>query len=307
MTLTKLAKLANVSLSTASKAFSMSSEVNEETRERIFKIAKQHGCFKKFYKAKYPKYVIAVICPEFKSRYYSMFLSSLQEYLKNYNCEISVASTDFCEKTKNELVEYYNKYTSVDGVILLAKKEQTEENIEIPVVTVSTDFAASLKEAIQYFISKNVTKIGFIGEKLTESKKKEFCDLMEDIGLTVSPNFISISDRRFEEGGYDAMEKILASEEFPRAIVCAYDNMAIGAIRCIYDHGLQVPEDIAVLGFDDIRESKFLNPPLSSINHNIDKACRLATEAIMEKIMNNCGESHIKAESKLHLRQSTKI
>ena len=61
MTLTKLAKLANVSVSTASKAFSMSSEVNEETRKIIFDIAKEHGCFKKYYNANYPKLVIAIV------------------------------------------------------------------------------------------------------------------------------------------------------------------------------------------------------------------------------------------------------
>ena len=71
ITLSKIAKLAHVSVSTASKAFSMSNEVNPETREMIFKIAKEYGCFKKFYNAKYPKLVFAIICPEFKSRFYS--------------------------------------------------------------------------------------------------------------------------------------------------------------------------------------------------------------------------------------------
>ena len=79
MTLSKIAALAHVSVPTVSKAFSMSSEVNEQTREIIFDIAKKHGCFRKYYNAKYPKHVIAVICPEFKSRYYSRVLSLLQE------------------------------------------------------------------------------------------------------------------------------------------------------------------------------------------------------------------------------------
>ena len=72
MTMKELAKLANVSVSTASKAFSMSSEGSDETREIIFDVAKKHGCFKKFFNAKYPKLVIAVICPEFESTYYSI-------------------------------------------------------------------------------------------------------------------------------------------------------------------------------------------------------------------------------------------
>ena len=81
ITLSRIAKLAHVSVSTVSKAFSMSPEVSEQTREMIFDIAKDHGCFKKYYKAKYPKHVIAVLCPEFKSRLYSQALSNLQAYL----------------------------------------------------------------------------------------------------------------------------------------------------------------------------------------------------------------------------------
>ena len=70
ITLSKIAKLANVSVSTASKAFSGSTEVSEDTKELIFEIAKKHGCFKKFYNVKYPKLVIAIIVPEFRGTYY---------------------------------------------------------------------------------------------------------------------------------------------------------------------------------------------------------------------------------------------
>ena len=63
MTLSKLARLANVAVSTASKAFSMSDDINEQTREEIFRVARENGCFKKFFNAKYPKFVIALICP----------------------------------------------------------------------------------------------------------------------------------------------------------------------------------------------------------------------------------------------------
>ena len=81
ITLSKLAKLANVSVSTASKAFSGSKEVNEETRAWIFSVAKEHGVFKKFYNVKYPRLVIAVVVPEFQSRNYGPLLSELQRSL----------------------------------------------------------------------------------------------------------------------------------------------------------------------------------------------------------------------------------
>ncbi len=82
ITLSTIAKKAHVSVSTVSKAFSMNSEVNDETREKnFFQISKDYGCFKKYYKAKYPRNVIAMICPEFSSRFYSHALSNIQERL----------------------------------------------------------------------------------------------------------------------------------------------------------------------------------------------------------------------------------
>ena len=136
ITLTKLAKLANVSVSTASKAFSGSSEVNDETRDLIFKVAKENGCFKRFYNVKYPKLVIAVIAPEFESRYYTRYLSILQGVLAEKNCEICVSTTDFSAERENELIDYYYCHSNVDGIIVIASISQTrfDDKYEIPVV-----------------------------------------------------------------------------------------------------------------------------------------------------------------------------
>lgn len=90
MTLTKLAKLANVSVSTASKAFSMSCEVNDETRDLIFRVAKEQGCFKKFFNAKYPKPVVAVRCPELHSQAYAMQVRYLKDELEARDCTVCV-------------------------------------------------------------------------------------------------------------------------------------------------------------------------------------------------------------------------
>lgn len=319
MTLSKIASLAHVSVSTASKAFSMSREVNEQTREMIFEIAKQHGCFKKYYNAKYPKYVIAVICPEFKSRHYSATLSLLQKYLAEHNCEICVASTEFSQETAQELFEYYNKYTAVDGIILIGGNLNIDGDVEIPlastclnlknddIMQVKTDMRASLEQAIEYFIGRNVKEIGFIGEKNTVEKLKMFSNIIGDKFGCVNEALISITDERFETGGYAAMEKFFLSGKVPRAVICAYDYMAIGAIRCIYDRGLKVPDDVAVMGMDDIPESKFLNPPLSSINPHTDKVCKILAEAMVNRLNDNSFKINTVVTSELCLRKSTQI
>ena len=316
ITLSQLAKLAHVSVSTVSKAFSMSEEVNEQTREEVFRIAKEYGCFKKYYKAKYPKTVIAVICPEFQSRFYSDALTALQQYLSDRNCEICVASTDFSAEKRRDLLRYYNQYTTVDGIIIIDGHMELDMDMELPVavvgsvvagradINISSDSSKALQAAVAYFREKGMT-IGFVGDPYTDSKLRRVQQLARQAGIPLEDGHIAVSDSRFEAGGYYAMKKLLTGKSLPRALICGYDYLAMGAIRCACDHGLRIPEDIAIMGMDDIHEAAYLNPPLTSVNFRIDEACRMAAEALLKLMMGEAYTAKAVLESQLHLRRST--
>lgn len=319
ITLSKFAKLAHVSVSTASKAFAMSSEVNEQTREELFKLAKELGCFKKFYNAKYPKFVVAVICPEFQSRFYSRTLSLIQAYLAKENCDICAASTDFSLETEKMLLDYYNNYTHVDGIIVVEGQVPIEDSYETPVIsispfvpqphtiTVNIDYEISMGEILSYFKNQKVDSIGYLGETYTPEKLDAFRNqILEKYGF-FDEDLAIVTDERFEAGGYSAMEELFKKKKLPRAIICAYDYFAIGAIRCILDHGLSVPEDIAVVGIDNIHEAKYLNPPLTSMSSRREIVCETATNAIMKLLNNEPVDSEVTINSRLHLRKSTEI
>ena len=316
LTLSKIAKLANVSVSTASKAFSMSPEVNPETREMIFDIAKKHGCFKKFFNAKYPKLVIAVICPEFESLHYTSQLAKLQIALEKRGCEICVATTQFSKERGIELLNYYSKYARVDGIILLDGAGALNGNADIPIVClgranenatrVMMSRYSAIEEAIDYFLGCGVYDIGFIGEKLTDSKLRMFCSIMESRGRKVNTDFIAVGER-FADGAYETTKLLIDSNKIPRALICAYDYLAIGTVKCLVDNGYRVPEDVAVLGMDDIPEAKYLNPPLSSIDSNINEACEAVADKIISMLMGKPYEKDTVINATLHLRKSTEI
>ena len=316
MTLSKIAKLANVSVSTVSKAFSESPEINEQTKNEIFKVAKDLGCFKKYYNAKYPKFVIAIICPEFKSGYYSSLISNIEEYLSEKNCEIIVAQTNFSNKKEEELLNYYNLYTSVDGIISIQSHTDLSQ-YDIPIVTMNTavksepfikcNFEKPILEALEYFKSKNVSDVGFIGEEKTNGKLEIFTECMNKIYEKVNENFISITEKRFEEGGYIAAKRLIDSGNIPRAVICAYDNMAIGAIRCFNEKNITVPNDIAVLGMDNIRQAPYLTPSLSSINPQPKKAYQTACEQMITILNGKTSPKNLTLDGELILRESTNI
>ena len=320
MTLSKIAKLANVSVSTASKAFSGSPEVNEETRQMIFAVAKEQGCFKKFYNTKYQKLVIAVIAPEFRSVYYARYLSYIQVFLQKKNCELCVSSTDFSPAKEKELIEYYYKNADVDGIIVIdSEKKFKIEKVEIPIVYINLPEHAGdicyvrkntrvpMEKSIAYLLEKGVQNIGFIGEELTTGKLHMFRDILLQNGIAPQEDFIVTSTGRFATGGYEAMETLFAKGKLPRAIICDYDYMAIGAIRCIYDHGLSVPEDVAILGMDDISEAEFLNPPLASISVCTEEICNAAAEMILRCIDGDYSDCRKTVDGVFCLRKSFEI
>lgn len=319
ITLSKIAKEAHVSVSTASKAFSGSPEVNEETRQQIFEVAKRYGCFKKFFNAKYSKYVIAIICPEFNSIHYANYLSFLRQNLEQKNCEICVAESSFSAEKEKELLNYYYKHADVDAIIVIEPSCQIPEHAELPVLllgpidengncpSVFCDVDSALEDSIGYLKSKGVTTVGFVGEKLTQRKLTHFHNALNKQGIPYNEDFVQIADQRFEAGGYMAMEALLNAEPLPRAVVCAYDDMAIGAMRCVADHGLKIPEDIAILGMDDIPQAPYLIPPLASIDSQIDALCALATTTVIAQINGKPVPAKQRFPSSFKLRRSFEI
>ena len=315
-TLSKIAKLANVSVSTASKAFSMSPEVNEETRQMIFEVAKENGCFKKFFNAKYPKLVVAVICPEFESLYYTSILSRLQMALEKCDSEICVATTQFSKERARSLIEYYSRYTSVDGVILIDTPRISDADCDIPTVYIgNADESAvrvtvskpdAIEAAVEHFISSGVREIGFLGERLTSSKQRVFCQAVEKRLGSYNEDYVAVGGRFFD-GGYNTMLSLIKKGKVPRAIICAYDYLAIGAMRCLSDNGYRVPEDVAILGMDDIPEAKYLTPPLSSISSNITEVCKAAADTLINMLMGKPYEKNTVIKATLHLRRSSEI
>jgi LacI family transcriptional regulator len=228
-----------------------------------------------------------------------------------------VAATDFSQETERELLRYYNQHTTVDGIIVIGSHNDHSVAVDLPVAYVLGDgpgcFRVSIntvpakEELVEYFLSRGVKDIGLIGESLTQQKIRSLREMLAQRGCPVPREWVAAGEKRFEAGGYDAMAQLLDTGKPPRAVVCAYDYLAIGAIRCIYDRGLSVPEDVAVVGMDDLHEAAYLNPPLSSIDFPIDQACELAADALRAELM---GKPHARQEvltARLHLRRSTQV
>ena len=296
MTLKELAALANVSVSTASKAFNNAPDVSGETKKEIYKIAKQYGCFGKFYKGKHHKKVFAIICPEIKGDYYENFISCFKKYAENNNALISVSVNDFDEEKSHELIEYYASYLHVDAILVFGLKKEIKKGYETPIVSlgarvngvdnVKVDFEKGFYNAVKFLKSQNHKKIAFIGDILTKSKQNSFLLAMSRNNLCVKDEWVITTDMRFENSGATAAKIILNMKEKCTAVVCAYDSIAIGFINEIKRYGYNVPEDFSVVGCDNFSISDYLSTPLTTIDSASDKLSEIVFEILSKKIKN---------------------
>lgn len=294
MTMRELAKIANVSISTVSKAFRDAEDVSEDTKRHIFSVAKENGCYGKFYKEKFSKKVIAVICAELISGHYSDFAERLQKIIEENN-GIALHSADHFDAARQaELIEYYASYLHVDGILVIGLRAPLKKGYDVPIVSifpskgcitdsVSSDLEHPIAEAMELLCSLGHKNIAFISEPLTVGKAKCFETVAER--FPVSYRTIRTNDR-FEMAGQNGVEKLL--REFPEAtaIFCAYDEVAFGAIKKLKECGFSVPKDFSVIGMDNIHTAAFSETALTSIGVNPDEICMIAWDLLEKKQKN---------------------
>ena len=317
LTLTKLAKLANVSVSTASKAFSMSSEVNEETREAVFEAARKSGCFRRFFNAKYPKPTVTVICPEFFGRFYSGIASELERAFRESGCDVSFSTTDFSDEKTEDLVSYYDRYTDSDLLIVMGNAPEGVHR-EIPIIQIGggnddtenadgyirLEFEQAMREVIGSLCRSGVKSVGFIGEKHTYTKQHLINELLKEYNFDSMR--VSVSAERFEKGGYTAVETMLnESLPFPEALICAYDYMAIGAVRKLNEVGIAVPEQVSVFGMDDLPECEYLTPSLSSVGWSGREISSAAVKLALDILDGKSENCKITVRASANFRESS--
>ena len=144
-----------------------------------------------------------------------------------------------------------NRDISVDGVI----------NV------LSNDTKGSY-DAVQYLINNNHKKIGMIQGNLefesSTYRKKGYIMALEENNINVNNDYI-LSGKYTLESGYHNMKKLLNLEDKPTAVFCANDDIAVGAMKAIFESGLRVPDDISIIGFDNSNFCNYVTPTLTSV------------------------------------------
>lgn len=285
MTLSQIAKEANVSVSTVSKAFSDSTEISKDTKEMIIEISKKLGCYEKYYKPKYEKKLIAVICPELLGIHYSQMVSCIGDDVFSRGGTTLISVSNFSPKRQAELIDYYIKFANADGIIVIEPVDEIKADSDIPIIQIALngdsknvhcitmDIKDALNEAISLIKSYGHKKIGFIGEKHTLTELGFFEKHMAENGMEVFSKYISVNEFRFYDCGYYGIDKLIKSGNLPSVVFAAYSHIAVGILQRLNEEHLRIPEDISVICMDDIAVSPYNDTDLTCIKIHLDELC----------------------------------
>ena len=316
MTLSELAKLANVSVSVASKAFSGKGEISRAMRDHVFEVAKAHGCFHQFYNVPYDRPVVAVIIPEAISEYYIDYVECLKRGFEENNITMLLSISNFDRDMERELVRYYtehgkiNALLSVDGHVEFPRKVDdilfVKLGNETPTadISVTTTDLKGMTDSVKVLIDAGHTRIAFAGEPLTVSKADMIREAMALYGLELREEYAVCSDYRFERAGEDRAEYLMSLPEPPTAIIGSYGRVTRGVISGLRRLGYSVPEDVSVISLDNVPSPLDPEIDVSYVDPEIEKRCNITVQRVCEKLGRKKTDEIICVERSFHYGNS---
>ena len=175
-------------------------------------------------------------------------------------------------------------------VVLVDQSINVDDPIYNKCMIVNADNFNGAYNATKYLIDKNHTQIAHITGETTKLSSNDrvrgYKKALEDAGIPVNKNLI-VNSEFVEKGGYDAVKKLFSKDIKFTAIFASNDKIAFGAVKAIREEGLKVPDDVSIIGFDDIESTKYFNPPLTSIRMELFQMAELSTKSIIESIEND--------------------
>ncbi|EOX4943591.1 LacI family DNA-binding transcriptional regulator [Vibrio alginolyticus] len=300
-----VAKLAGVSQASVSRAFTPGSQISKANKEKILEAAKQLNYVPNaMARALISSHsnCIAIVQPVSKNPYfYAKVLQKLLELLQAENQRVVLFSQD--DKNVDDILPLIDQY-QVDGVIMASAtvdakliNQYANRGIEFSFInrsvpnvyasSVCTDNYQSTKDLITYLDSKGHKRFACIaGNKnasTTISRVEGYLSRIEELELE---NIGVLYDDFSVDSGYHSLLSLLENyDKRPDVVMCGNDEVAIGVINAIKEHTeLNIPDDIAVTGFDDIEAAKWFPYSLTTIEQPINQLCEVTVSDLLERI-----------------------
>ena len=249
-------------------------------------------------------YTLACVIPSLTNPFYPTFVSGIQEEAEAGGYEVITYNTRSSAE-KEKLILRHLQQGRVDGVIgvffythlgdlsplfersiPVARLEvRKHTSAHLPVDNLYVDNAAAACQATAYLVRRGCQRIAMVTSLFgpREARREGYLQALAEAGAAYQPTIAEVSQYD-ETGGAEGMRKLLEKSQVPDGVFAANDLMAIGVIKTLRDKGLRVPQDIAVVGFDDIPAAALVTPALTTIRQFQLEMGRRAARLVIERL-----------------------
>jgi LacI family transcriptional regulator len=298
-----IARRAKVSTATVSRTVNGAGTVSPHLAKRVWKVVEEVG----YYPDTHARALVSgrsrvfgLIVSEITNPFFPEIVQVFENIAVENGYEILLSSTVHDpERMKLAVRRMIQRRVEGVAVMTFGMEESLLGDLKlrnIPIVVVDVgpqlprvsnikvDYQHGMRQAVQHLAALRHKQVAFISGPVTlksaAARQSAFVKSMEEIGLQVLPELLIEGDHTLE-GGMTAMEQLARRVQRPTAIICSNDMTAIGVMGRSYEEGIRIPQDLSVVGFDDIRLARFVIPPLTSIQMSQSELARLAFHALL--------------------------
>ncbi|KGQ37456.1 substrate-binding domain-containing protein [Gallibacterium genomosp. 1] len=304
-TMKDIARIAKVSTSTVSHVINNTRYVSDEIREKIMKVVNElnytPSAVARSLKVKETK-TLGMLVTATSNPFFAEVVSGVEQYCNQHHYNLIISSIDGNEQRLQQNIQTLIQ-KQVDGLLLMysdTRHAMVEQlNLNLPIVVMdwwptelnadkiyeNSEFGAYL--ATKTLIEQGHKNIAIITGKLDKSLAHNrllgYQKALQDAHLPINPDWIIESHFDFE-GGVEGMKKLLQITPRPTAVFACSDTIAVGVYQVAWQQGLHIPQDISVIGYDNIMLAQYLTPPLTTIHQPKAELGKLAVETLLERI-----------------------
>ncbi|QSO49075.1 LacI family DNA-binding transcriptional regulator [Alicyclobacillus mengziensis] len=309
-TIKDVAAQAGVSPSTVSRVLADSPRISDETKERVRRVLRELDYHPNAFARSLVTNVagaMGILIPPgtefFQNPFFSEMMSGVTEVARSQGFDI-VLSTSANDET--EVLERMIRTRRVDGILLLRSRKEDpairavldhqfpavllgRPPAGMPISFVNNENVQAAYEATKHLVRLGHRKIGFLGGDVsyvvTDDRLRGYRQALLDNGIEPDER-MEVSSYLVEHGGYLGMMRLLAASERPTAVLASDDVLAFGAMRAAGELGYSLPDDMAIVGFNDIRLAELANPALTSVRVHMHDLGVAAAGLLVERVKN---------------------
>jgi LacI family transcriptional regulator len=318
----ELADICGYSRVSVSAALNGKGGISDKAREKILRTAREHNYVPNKMATALkgmPSFLIGMLVRDLSNPFYTQMIKIIDDHLNKEGYSLIVLnSMADCEREQKALQTLYSY--NVDGLfiapfakgpddITIDKLIQQNHKPVIMLDNMSRDVGSmsigfnnrsGARSATQHLIDCGHRNIAYLAGPQTSLSYQErsggFIDCISENGLCVSSNTL-IPCGATAEDGYEAAVKILDSKDRPQAFFCFNDHIAVGVYHAAQEMGIKIPEELSIIGFDNINLARLLSPSLTTVSIHIDKVAADAAENMLKFLKNE----QFKPKTKSHI------